>query len=461
MEQNFGGHKSMVSGLYRAALEQALIQADFLCTAEIATLQALCLYVLALRHYEGPRKCWAMTGLVIRIAQSMGLHRDGELLGLSPLETEIRRRVWWVVVTLDVRCAEETGSGLAIFDFMFDAKLPSCIDDSTITASSKMAPSKSDSWSDCTASVIRFELSDLVRHLLSSGIGPSIAVSHSLDRVETDRLLDASHETINKLLGHVDSDSDPLRKYTAIIARILLAKAFLVAPQNLKQAAKQDTTSGILDLAYLTAVEAIECNVRLLTDPSYKQYVWLSRMYFNWRFISIVLRALLRCPWTAQSERGWQALNGFERSPVDTAKITDRIALLIPLRRLFTAVKIHRDAEYSRLRADPEEARRLAHQERMTPYASRFGASPIGVMADRRMDAIRQQWTELVEPSLSMQGQMCLQDTGLDTFEMDLDVGADADLLLSEPFSFAEADMAAFLSLDVSNSEFAETWQIN
>jgi hypothetical protein len=36
---------------------------------------------------------WIMNRVCIRIAQKMGLYGDGELLGLSPFETEMRRRV--------------------------------------------------------------------------------------------------------------------------------------------------------------------------------------------------------------------------------------------------------------------------------------------------------------------------------------------------------------------------------
>ncbi|CRK13387.1 hypothetical protein BN1708_010785, partial [Verticillium longisporum] len=49
------------------------------------------------------------TGLVIRAAQSIGLHRDGKMLGLSPFESEIRRRLWWYIVCRDGRAAEDYG----------------------------------------------------------------------------------------------------------------------------------------------------------------------------------------------------------------------------------------------------------------------------------------------------------------------------------------------------------------
>jgi hypothetical protein len=47
-----------------------------------------------------------MTGVAVRLGQTMGLHRDGITLGLSPFETEMRRRLWWHLVHLDFRAAD-------------------------------------------------------------------------------------------------------------------------------------------------------------------------------------------------------------------------------------------------------------------------------------------------------------------------------------------------------------------
>ncbi|KFG79485.1 putative C6 transcription factor [Metarhizium anisopliae] len=45
----------------------------------------------------------------MRVAQKMGLHHDGERLGLGPFEVEIRRRVWWQAVANEFRLAALSG----------------------------------------------------------------------------------------------------------------------------------------------------------------------------------------------------------------------------------------------------------------------------------------------------------------------------------------------------------------
>ena len=39
--------------------------------------------------------------MIIAIALNMGLHRDGELFKLDPYETEMRRRLWSILVMVD------------------------------------------------------------------------------------------------------------------------------------------------------------------------------------------------------------------------------------------------------------------------------------------------------------------------------------------------------------------------
>lgn len=44
-------------------------------------------------------------GSSLRIAQVMGLHRDGAAFGLGRIECEMRRRVWWHIIWLDVQAS--------------------------------------------------------------------------------------------------------------------------------------------------------------------------------------------------------------------------------------------------------------------------------------------------------------------------------------------------------------------
>lgn len=93
---SFGVRKELLLRQYRFGTEQSLARAGFLNTNEIVTVQAFVLFLVCVRRHDDTRFVWSLTGLALRIAQSLGLHRDGSKFGLSPFDTEMRRRLWWV-----------------------------------------------------------------------------------------------------------------------------------------------------------------------------------------------------------------------------------------------------------------------------------------------------------------------------------------------------------------------------
>ena len=59
---------------------------------------------------EEPLTCVAFVGLALRVATMLGLHKDpSHFRGMSPIEAEIRRRVWWQLVHIDVLVAIASG----------------------------------------------------------------------------------------------------------------------------------------------------------------------------------------------------------------------------------------------------------------------------------------------------------------------------------------------------------------
>lgn len=68
----------------------------------------------------------------MRVAQKMGYHRDGELLGLSPFETEMRRRIWWQIIMQDAKNAMVSGLSHALLPLHWDTKSPQNVNDADL-----------------------------------------------------------------------------------------------------------------------------------------------------------------------------------------------------------------------------------------------------------------------------------------------------------------------------------------
>ncbi|CAG9941515.1 unnamed protein product [Clonostachys rosea f. rosea IK726] len=115
---------------FSSAGRSILHRHSFLRNNDLTTLQAVVLQMLSAHGRSNPRASWILNGLCVRIAQGLGVHRDGETLGLPPFETEMRRRVWWQIVMLDLHSSFSTGLAPSLLPRWCDSKLPTNLNDS-------------------------------------------------------------------------------------------------------------------------------------------------------------------------------------------------------------------------------------------------------------------------------------------------------------------------------------------
>lgn len=397
VQTNFGVNKDDMLAQYRFAVEQSLAKANFLDTSDIAVLQAFTIFLIVVRRHDESRFCWALTGLVIRIAQGMGLHRDGTHLKLRPFETEIRRRVWWAILVLDLRSAEELGTDMTISERSYDTLKPSNINDSDISPESTEFPTPREGRSDSAVSIVRCEICALSRRLVAaaSAMSSLCPTADQTSIAERERMLIEVYQRVeHKFLQHVLDEQDPLYWVAAMIARVIVAKMCLVIYQPMLFSGSEfELSNEIRQRIYVAAIEVIEYNHKLNTDPRCKQYRWLFKTYTNWHAIAYTLIETCRRPWTALVERGWEAVTGYDIDPLELAKKADHAAVFLPLRKLFTRARKHRESELARLKANQDEARRLDFAERMNPAQARFGPVP---GAENVMEQMREKWWSLV-----------------------------------------------------------------
>ena len=88
-----------------------LLHFDILDEGNIKVVQALLLMGQYLQCTKMPGRCWIVVGLATRVAQGLGLHRDGHNVGSRSkpntggckrqLERELRKRLWGGCLILD------------------------------------------------------------------------------------------------------------------------------------------------------------------------------------------------------------------------------------------------------------------------------------------------------------------------------------------------------------------------
>ena len=106
----------------------------------------------------------ALCGAAIRLAECMGLHRDGTNYGLGPVEIHVRRLIWYQLCFLDIRTCEAQGPRPCIRAKDFDTKFPLNVDDTELEL--RRPPKKSaERWTDMTCSLIRMECNEMHRQI--------------------------------------------------------------------------------------------------------------------------------------------------------------------------------------------------------------------------------------------------------------------------------------------------------
>ncbi|PTB71644.1 hypothetical protein M440DRAFT_1343892 [Trichoderma longibrachiatum ATCC 18648] len=102
---------------------------------EIATLQVEVLLLFAQRMIiQRPQDSWNHLGFVVRMAMSMGLHRDPSEFEprMTPFQGEIRRRLWFTVLDMDLYMSLAANMPCLTRDGDYSCRPPRNVDDSEL-----------------------------------------------------------------------------------------------------------------------------------------------------------------------------------------------------------------------------------------------------------------------------------------------------------------------------------------
>ena len=166
----------------------------------------------------------ALVGTGIRLAECMGLHRDGTEYGLKPVDVHVRRLIWYQLCFLDIRTCEAQGPRPGIRLDEFDTMFPLNVDDAELE--DDPPPTKSaNRWTDMTFSLIRMECNEMMRLLWFDRPKlekKQLSLTAILGKIETFRKI--LHEKYLPLLD----ESIPIQQCAHIIMQILLTRMHIM-----------------------------------------------------------------------------------------------------------------------------------------------------------------------------------------------------------------------------------------
>lgn len=295
-----------------------------------------------------------MSGILVRAAISIGLHRDGATFpNISYFEAEMRRRIWWHICCFDARVSQCYAPETMISNSMLDTREPTNCNDVDIDLSMKKEPTARDGFTDVSFTLLACELRRLCNHilslmstLLSSGERQQAAQREALRKIEEGRKW--ARTKIFRNAGPKRS----IQPFTDFLFNLLLDQlGIIVRDTNIfgKWACTEEKESR--EQSFISALTLIR-NMRKWRDQSStRQWGWIFTNFQQWYAVGIILIHLQTQIWDSACERTW-ALAVKTLNDIPPAMMTQN-----PLRESITsmvaATRQHRQEELARQNVQP------------------------------------------------------------------------------------------------------------
>ena len=291
-----------------------------------------------LRVHEIGRTVWILIGTTIRLAESIGLHRDGALLKLSPFETEIRLRLWWHLCLLDSRSPEDHGFEYTVDILSRDLRLPLDVNDSQLYPEMTELPVESDSWTEMSFPLTQIEAARMLHPVLATA---NQRPDSPYNDIQAKRRL--VHDTIQRTqrryfskcdmsiplqraaFHHFFSTCDKLHFMLQLRTELYLpepgqAPDMSIRPHavastestpnpNLNPKSSTMTTPWPAKASFKLAYNTLKRSCFLLTSECSSYMKWIFRAYTQWYAVAYVLRCLVAHPQFPAAMATWDLVD--------------------------------------------------------------------------------------------------------------------------------------------------------
>lgn len=366
--EHLGRRHEDVMRTYAGAVEHALGRADYLNSTSLETLQSLMLYVACARGTSGSRASWALTSLPIRLAQALNLHREASNAHLPFYEAELRRRLWWQLVVLDIRGAEDRGTTTILARDSYDTRMPLNIDDADFGPETRGQIVEKQGPTDITFSLCTAQCSNLflqIEHAHGAeGISQDAGDKSSSGSASGSKSqpVEEAVKQAQLLESQFVTGADPNRapSYLAsvtvrlIILKIWLIMQYPVHPRS-KPSSKYPATSSTSrpsakpsivprEATLRTALSIMELSEYLQTGPYGDRFYWWANTYVQWHPLSVVLAELCTQTRGELVDRAWRTVDDVFPRWSEIIADTKSGTLWRPIRKLYKKAKAARNA---------------------------------------------------------------------------------------------------------------------
>ncbi|TFA97828.1 Transcription factor vrtR1 [Trichoderma ghanense] len=336
----FGLPLSVITKRYRIAARQALVNARFLSTSNLMTLQAFSIFTvhriaslfskllvvtnsnqLCVRKVYRCDTLYILSGVAIRLARKMGLHRDGTFLGLPPFETEMRRRLWWHLAHVDCRTADVMGTKPSPEISSGDVKLPINVDDDELHPDMTSFPKERNGTTAISLCLLKGEIMETLCRFAkeyTTDLRWEMLYNPEISLAGKDRIIEGVEDHLERKYLRYCDPSNPLDTFISIMARSAVCKMRLFA-HNIRQFAHLSAKASQKDhdVSFFNAMKLLEyANLIQGGHMGLDKFTWQIGTSYLWNtmlYLLIEVRARKTGP---DVDKAWQLIGVvFERCP--------------------------------------------------------------------------------------------------------------------------------------------------
>ncbi|KAA8915894.1 hypothetical protein TRICI_001908 [Trichomonascus ciferrii] len=280
--------KGSLQHVYFSALEQSLRALGFPHTCTLQSLQACVIFELC--NMQEHSSLSPMVPVLVRQAQTMGLHRDGELFELEKCVVKERRMTWWNIVFLDWHDSSCRDLNPLIRGDEYDTKFPE---------------------KDCVATIIsNCRVQSLIT---SSGV---LRKLYGLNRCSYTDFL-KTQEMISDHDAMCERTKQDLEQYDTLAAKygsagmktLIHKLKLLTAPYYAKPGKAHVTTCEDILPLLDSAVEYIDALAQLYTNNDFKDFMWFTKNFQPFHAVTLILSYIYRYPNTPKRQELVNALD--------------------------------------------------------------------------------------------------------------------------------------------------------
>lgn len=247
----------------------------------------------------------------------MGLHRDGSRLGLSPFESEIRRRLWWHFLGPDGRAAEDYGLHNTNSPGMLSSVAPPLnLDDNDLYPEMKELPPPRKGWTRMTLCVIHVEILKTL-NILSEALRSAPGTPRESIRAQIVGDLNARMEEILKHCNTVV----PQQRMTVDLCHFVVRKLDMVTRQQLQAINHPNDHELLASEEYLQeAISILEEADFQWNDDLFQPNRWIIKAYPQFRMMLYILWSICAKPDNPSAKRAF----GLVETHLERAKSSER-----------------------------------------------------------------------------------------------------------------------------------------